>query len=119
MANRVQIVEASTVAVQQAQRGGLSRLRSDSSGGSAVVSRQAGDGAYARPSLQEVTDAQLAQGLGWFSIGLGVTEMLAPQALGRMIGIGDYHAILPLLGLREVASGVGILSNKRPAGWLW
>ena len=23
------------------------------------------------------------------------------------------------LGLREIASGVGILSRRRPAGWLW
>jgi len=66
-----------------------------------------------------VPDESLTNFLGWFSIGLGLAEVLAPQTLGRMIGTGSLSNYLPLFGAREIASGIGILSNNRPAGWLW
>ncbi|MFP5261342.1 MAG: SRPBCC family protein [Blastocatellia bacterium] len=66
------------------------------------------------------TDERLATGLGWFSIGLGLAEVLAPKGLAKLIGVSDEHPILfRLLGLREIASGIGILTQRRPAGWVW
>lgn len=62
---------------------------------------------------------QLSRFLGWFSLGLGVAELLAPRKLGRAIGVREHHGILPLLGLREIASGVGLLTQPQPTGWLW
>jgi uncharacterized membrane protein len=65
---------------------------------------------------------RLANGLGWFSIGLGVTEIVAPGTLARFIGIRDRRrsrTTMRMYGLREVAAGVGILSRSRPAPWLW
>jgi uncharacterized membrane protein len=57
----------------------------------------------------------LARALGWFSIGLGLTEVLMPRKLGRVVGVGEDHsALFPLLGLREIASGVGVLAAKDP-----
>ena len=61
----------------------------------------------------------LAKGLGWFSLALGVTEMAMPRALARAIGIRPQPLLLPALGLREVVSGVGILAQDQPAGWVW
>jgi hypothetical protein len=62
----------------------------------------------------------LAKGLGWFSIGLGLVEVCASRTLARVIGLGEHHpALLPLLGLREIATGVGILATRRPTGWMW
>lgn len=61
----------------------------------------------------------LARALGIFSLGLGVTQLVAPRALGRMIGVGEHPALMRGLGMREITSGVGILSNERPAEWLW
>jgi uncharacterized membrane protein len=69
-----------------------------------------------RGSLRDATDEQMAKALGWLSIGLGVTELLAPRQLGRLIGAGSYSRWLPLLGLREIASGIAILSDRRPTG---
>src|SRR4051812_33107954 len=69
--------------------------------------------------LRSITDEQLATGLGWFSIGLGLVELFAPRALGRMIGAGEYSSLLPVLGMREIASGVGILRQERPVASLW
>jgi hypothetical protein len=64
----------------------------------------------------------MARALGWFSIGLGVAEVVAPRHVGRLIGLADTDARRPLLqafGLREIASGAGILGGGRQAGWLW
>jgi uncharacterized membrane protein len=64
----------------------------------------------------------LAQALGWFSIGLGVAELTAPRSLARFIGVRDDNetcALLRAYGAREIASGIGILSRRRPAGWVW
>src|SRR5215212_7379367 len=64
--------------------------------------------------------APVARGLGWFSIGLGLAEVLAPASMARMTGMQGYEAALRLFGLREMASGIGILAGPGPAaGWLW
>jgi uncharacterized membrane protein len=63
---------------------------------------------------------RLATALGWFSIGLGLAEVLAPKGLARLIGVRDDHPVLfRVLGLREIASGIGILAQPKPAGWVW
>ena len=63
---------------------------------------------------------QLARTLGWFSIGLGLAEVMAPRALARLIGVsGEHRMLLRLFGLREMASGVGLLTQHRPAPWMW
>jgi uncharacterized membrane protein len=57
-------------------------------------------------------DLRLARGLGWFSIGLGLAEVAATRPLARMIGVSDglvSRTIMRACGLREIASGVGIL----------
>jgi uncharacterized membrane protein len=55
----------------------------------------------------------LAKALGWFSVGLGMTQLLAPRALGRAIGVGEHPVLFPLLGLRELGSGVAILQGSQ------
>ncbi|WP_160164567.1 SRPBCC family protein [Pedosphaera parvula] len=63
---------------------------------------------------------RLARRLGWFSIGLGLAEVLAPQGVGRLIGADeDQKGTLRAFGLREMASGFGILNQRRPQVWLW
>ncbi len=64
----------------------------------------------------------LAQALGWFSIGLGLAQVAAPREIARFIGLsGDdgNRDLMLALGMREIASGVGILTQSRPAGWVW
>ena len=68
------------------------------------------------------TAGRLTNFLGWFSIGLGVTELIAPGALGNLIGVRSRpktRTVMRLYGLREIAAGIGILTQPRPAGWLW
>jgi uncharacterized membrane protein len=64
----------------------------------------------------------LANGLGWFSIGLGVAEILAPGELSEAIGVTPSRrnrAVIQAMGVREIVKGVGILSRDRPTDWLW
>jgi len=60
----------------------------------------------------------LATFLGLFSVGLGLWELAAPRSVAAVTGV---HApgLLWAYGARELAAGVGILANRRPAGWLW
>ncbi len=60
----------------------------------------------------------LARFLGWFSIGLGAVEVLAPERLGRWLGT-ENRTLIQGYGMREIATGVGILSSRRPAEWIW
>jgi len=69
-----------------------------------------------------MNEERLARFLGWFSIGLGISEALAPKQVAQLIGIrddGENPQILMGLGLREITSGLGILANSKPGGWLW
>jgi len=61
----------------------------------------------------------VARGLGWFSIGLGITEILAPRQLSKLIGIDERPVLMRMLGVRETLSGVGILLQDNPAASLW
>lgn len=70
-------------------------------------------------NLGAKTSAQLlARGLGWFSIGLGVTELLAPGALSRSTGLGDSRGLVRGYGLRECAAGAAILASHDPEPWI-
>jgi hypothetical protein len=61
---------------------------------------------------------KIARALGWFSIGLGALEIVAPGALARFLG-SERRGLIRSFGLREIAAGVGILAGNRVAPWIW
>lgn len=61
----------------------------------------------------------LIAALGWFSIGLGVAQLLVPRAISRTSGLGAHPNLVRACGARELASGVGILSGRKTSRWLW
>jgi uncharacterized membrane protein len=74
----------------------------------------------AEPGMPKSTTNRLARGLGWFSIGLGMAELLAPRAIASISGVSNKHTgLIRLYGLRELAAGVAIFSQKQPAAGLW
>jgi len=62
---------------------------------------------------------KLARSLGWFSIGLGIAEVLAPRRVANAAGTNNHSAWIRAFGVREIVSGVGILTNPRPTRWVW
>src|SRR5581483_6663512 len=69
-----------------------------------------------------VKGERLGRALAWFSIGLGVANVLAARRLARRLGIRDdikNRALLRAVGLRELATGVGLLSRPSSPGWHW
>jgi len=60
-----------------------------------------------------------ARGLGWFSIGLGILELAATERLCESLGMEEYEDLVRLFGLREIATGIGILSSQQdPTNWI-
>jgi hypothetical protein len=60
-----------------------------------------------------------ARALGWFSIGLGIAQLLMPRTVARAAGAPDVAILTRLCGLREVAVGIGLLTSVDPAPGLW
>ena len=62
----------------------------------------------------------VAHGAAWFSIALGVVELVAPHAVARVAGLrpGSSH-VVRLCGIREIATGIGLLRARNAAPWLW
>lgn len=65
------------------------------------------------------TMADIATGLGLFSIGLGIAELVAPRSIARHLGMEDEAELIRAYGIREVAAGIGILAQRDPTPWLW
>ena len=73
-----------------------------------------------QPGLPSGNAKRLARGLGWFSFGLGLTELFAPNLIARISGVSEERTgLIRLYGLREIASGIAIFSQKNPAAGVW
>jgi uncharacterized membrane protein len=62
---------------------------------------------------------RLAAALGWFSVGLGLAQITMPDRLSQLIGVRDddeVRGVMQALGMRELATGVGMLTQSG-AGW--
>ena len=81
------------------------------------IARSEGDPRIQHKGPSSLTGAdRLARALGWFSIGLGVVELLAPGRLARSIGLEDKEGLIRAYGARELASAVPTLSVDKTAG---
>jgi uncharacterized membrane protein len=93
-------------------------------------------GADARPDPSQVQPYQhmanqdrgtggesTADFLGYFSIGLGLAEFLAPHAMNKVIGVKhpDDRSLSTMraMGLREIGHGLAILTNQHPEKAVW
>jgi len=73
-----------------------------------------------KQNMERMKGERLAQRLGWLSMGLGILEIAAPGKVVDFLGVRkEDRLLLGLLGVREIASGIGILSQRRPIGWIW
>lgn len=61
---------------------------------------------------------RMARLLGWFSVGLGLMELVAPGRVTRALGIEGSERFVQACGLREIGSGLLCLSVDKELG-LW
>jgi len=61
----------------------------------------------------------LACGLGIFSIAIGVAELVAPRWIARGAGARVSPNMIRAFGVREIATGVGLLMAAKRGPWLW
>jgi uncharacterized membrane protein len=69
-----------------------------------------------RPAAKDA----LAEGLGWFSLGLGAAQLAMPRMLCRIAGVSDRDRNAALMrgrGVTEIAKGAGILTRPKPTNW--
>lgn len=60
-----------------------------------------------------------SRALGWFSLGLGLAELLAARPLARGVGLARRADVVRAYGLRELATGAALLSTRDPRPWMW
>src|SRR5947209_1934493 len=73
----------------------------------------------ALPGRSQSAHNRIAKNLGYLSIALGVTELLAPRAVCRAAGLNGMETLVRSYGAREIATGVAILTSHDPAPWIW
>ncbi len=89
------------------------KIGGEPAGGIAINSARSSNGAISQ-------EEGLANGLGLFGICLGLAELVVPRRLARTIGAPPaYHRMIRAMGLREIASGVSILTQRTPTTGVW
>jgi hypothetical protein len=59
-----------------------------------------------------------AKALGWFSIGLGVLEIVGAKRLANVLGL-ESSFLVRALGVREIASGIALLTQAKKGPYIW
>lgn len=79
------------------------------------------DVAFERGALaaRPTAAAGLGMALGWLGVGLGVAALLMPRRMASASGLDGRTRTMRAVGLRELATGAGILLRPHKPGWLW
>jgi hypothetical protein len=67
------------------------------------------------PSSRGTSD-NMVKRLGWFSLALGLTELLATKRLTRALGVEGREGVVRAFGAREIAAGMACLGTQGTAG---
>src|SRR4051794_24585485 len=83
------------------------------------IVRNEGDPKVIRSGPSSLTAAdRLGKALGWFSLGFGLVQLLAPHRITRALGMEGQEALVRAYGAREISSGILSLSTEKHLG-LW
>jgi uncharacterized membrane protein len=83
--------------------------------------------ASSRPAIEVIHRREhgkvLTSGLAWFSVGLGVTQLVAPGFLGDLAGLPGGQGrrrdlAIRACGARELVTGIGLLGSTDKTRWL-
>ena len=70
------------------------------------------------PPAYRSNDVAFARGLGMLSIGLGLIDLFGRRGVARNTGLPN-EPLIALVGLREVATGLGLVLARDPMPWVW
>jgi hypothetical protein len=85
----------------------------------ANLARSEGDPKVISTGPSSLTTAdRFGKALGWFSLGLGLMEILAPRTVTRKLGMEGHEGLIRAYGAREIGAGMLSLSGERSLG-LW
>ncbi|MCK1518388.1 cyclase dehydrase [Bradyrhizobium sp. 190] len=73
----------------------------------------------ALPGRSQSSHDKMARGLGYFSLALGIAELVAPGAICRAAGVKGLETVVRGYGAREIATGIAILGSHDPEPWIW
>ena len=77
----------------------------------ANIARSKGDPRVLRSGPSSLGGAdRMAKALGWFSIGLGLTELIAAKRITRALGMEGKEILVRAYGVREIGPGLISLS---------
>lgn len=77
----------------------------------ADITRWPGDPKVTQSGTSSLTASlRMARGLGWFSLGLGLAELLGARRLARSLGFRGSEWLIRGHGAREIAAGLACLS---------
>jgi hypothetical protein len=62
---------------------------------------------------------KISRGLGWFSVALGIAEVVAPKQLTHALGVDEHDKLVRGFGLRELGPGMALLRAAKKSPWLW
>jgi hypothetical protein len=81
------------------------------------IARSEGDPRVIRTGASSMNSTdRLARALGWFSVGLGAVELMAPGRITRVLGMKGSEGLVQTYGLREIVSGIMTLSTEKQTG---
>lgn len=81
------------------------------------IARSEGDPKVLHKGHSSLTGSdRLALALGWFSIGLGIAELVAPGRIARALGLEGKEGLIRAYGARELGSAVPTLSVDKHVG---
>lgn len=63
--------------------------------------------------------SQVVKALGWFSLALGVAELVAPRSINRTMGLKAHDGLVRSYGAREIVTGLGLLTQRNASPWIW
>lgn len=61
----------------------------------------------------------IAQGMGVFSVLLGLTELVLGGPIAQTLGLTGYEWIIYVYGVREIFAGILIFAFKDSLPWMW
>lgn len=101
---------------------GQSQRASHNAGSAATAMPDVAQGRHYRPAQLRDPDQVVNSGIAWFSVALGVTQIVAPDTLARLIGMRPTQTTrttMRAIGVRGLTTGFGLLSNAKSSPWLW